>query len=538
MHRSAKTTAFLVLTAALATLAASCQKEEKLAPKGSSPKIIPVVKSVSTKAQAADRDFNAPTGRLLSERVVSSADGFELIEMVYENDLAPAGTVQTKGTAITTENISSFNMECYAEGSWYDNTISGSGLGTSGNRYPAGLYFKAGVTKSSGTWGLSKSDGPAKPGDSGELYWLNDVPMTFWSYSPTSISTFSRTGTNTATFTHTVSSTVSAQTDPVFAFSSETRKYHDAWDEDYGKLDQSTSTSGAGDTENVNVWFFHALSAVQFLQNESLTDYRVSNVTIQNVHGSSTCTMTSTATVPSEGNPNITFSHNLTGSADQNYSQAYEATDLADGGSLKAPADAATNGNFKKTDAKTFFMVPQTLGAESTDAPSAALQVTFVYKGTGASGSEQTSATFDLPSTTWEAGKYYVYKVDLAGNIHVEISEQCPDDVKSDVKFQNTSNVNEYIRAAVVANWYDASGNIVAAWDKTRDGDISLGSGWTESGGFYYHTAPVAAKEFTGNLFDSFTKPTSAPVSDAHFEMTILVQAVASDGIASCISAF
>ena len=108
---------------------------------------------------------------------------------------------------------------------------------------------------------------------------------------------------------------------------------------------------------------------------------------------------------------------------------------------------------------------------------------------------------------------------------------------KSGVKFKNTRNVNEYIRAAVVANWFDANGNVVAAWDKTRDGDITLGSGWTENGGFY-HTAAVAAGQETSVLFSSFTKPTSAPVTGAHFEMTILVQAVGSDGMTSCTAAF
>lgn len=116
-------------------------------------------------------------------------------------------------------------------------------------------------------------------------------------------------------------------------------------------------------------------------------------------------------------------------------------------------------------------------------------------------------------------------------DIHVGISESCSETVKSNVRFQNNSNMYELIRAAVVANWYDNSGNIVAAWDRTRDGDIILGGDWfLNSDGFYYYSYPLAAGLFTGNLFDSFTKPTAAPVDGAHFEMTILVQATSPSG--------
>lgn len=101
--------------------------------------------------------------------------------------------------------------------------------------------------------------------------------------------------------------------------------------------------------------------------------------------------------------------------------------------------------------------------------------------------------------------------------------------------------------------WYDntiASGNQGSITDKydaglyfeagcARDGDISLGLGWSAgTDGYYYYSDIVETGDFTGNLFDSFTKPTSAPVAGAHFEMAILVQAVGSDGETSCQAAF
>ena len=132
-----------------------CQRDSEMVYPGVGPAIKPVVQAVNTKASAASY---AP-GKLISERVVSSAGGFDLIEMVYENNSMPAGTVQTRGTAITTQNIASFNLECYAEGSWYDNTIASGNQGAPDTPYEAGLYFKANVTKSSSTWGFNWQGG-------------------------------------------------------------------------------------------------------------------------------------------------------------------------------------------------------------------------------------------------------------------------------------------------------------------------------------------------------------------------------------------
>lgn len=497
-------------------LSVSCEKDPLRKP-GSVSRIVPVVKSVETRASQEDAGLS---GKLVSQRVVSSADGFDLVEMVYENDGPLSDACNTRGEVVTTETLRDFNIDAYAEGQWHDNTIKDGDPGSLTQPNAAGLYFTAGCSGSNAAgWSLDKTTGPAREGTGGELYWLNNVPMTFWSYNikqPVRSASDSRK----ASFEYTVKSDVSQQEDLLFAYSEETRKYHDDGD-DYGTLQSQSSTSGASD-ENVNIWFYHALSSVQFLEKESLSeDYRISKIELQNIKNSTECEITATGNQPAAGSPNISFAHDLTGSSSVSFSQTYEANDA----SLDIPSGSSL---FKPSDSKTFIMIPQT----RTDSK---LKVTFTYTGTPSS---TTSPVFDF-NGTWDAGYFYVYKIDLTGNVHVKILESCSSTVKSDVKFQNTSNVNEYVRAAVIANWYDASGNIVAAWDKTRDGGFTRGSGWDEgTDGFYYHTSPVATQATTSNLFDSFTKPTAAPVTGAHFEMTIMVQAVCSDGYSSCAAAF
>ena len=498
--------------AVMALVLCSCRKEPLSQFGNSNPNIIPVVKSVSTKAVSAQ----SQPGRLLSERVVSTAHGYELVEMVYENGNAPmASYVNTKGKVVTTDNIKTdgFKMMAYAEDEWYDNTIATGEQGSYTNKNGAGLYFVADCENGASGWNLSKTEGPARKGPDGELYWINNVPLTFWSYN---LKKPTRTSTYSANFDYTVQeSTASGQEDLVFAFSKESRKYYDDGT-NYGTLESQTSTSGASG-QNVNVWFFHALSAVQFVQDNN-PDYSVSKIEIQNVNSKTSCVMTGSDNTPSSSTPNITFAH--TPSEEASFSQEYTSSDA----SLQVPSDP--DNAFKTDDAKTFFMIPQTLPSD------AKLKVTFVSN--KPSSDETTSPTFPI-NGEWKAGMYYMYKVNLAGSIKVQISENVNNTTKSDVRFNNTSNVYEYIRAAVVANWYDADGNVVAAWT----GSITPGTGWTSgTDGFYYHTAKVAPGSSTANLISSFTKPTTAPVSGAHFEMTILVQAVASDGISSCTSAF
>ena len=100
---------------------------------------------------------------------------------------------------------------------------------------------------------------------------------------------------------------------------------------------------------------------------------------------------------------------------------------------------------------------------------------------------------------------------------------------KTNVSIKNTGTVYAYIRVAVVGNWYNAAGNIIAP----HTVDLGTPSGWTKgSDGYYYHTSPVAPRENTSKLISSYTpvRPEGVP-ADAHFEMNIISQAIQADGM-------
>ena len=71
------------------------------------------------------------------------------------------------------------------------------------------------------------------------------------------------------------------------------------------------------------------------------------------------------------------------------------------------------------------------------------------------------------------------------------------------VQVKNTGTISAYIRAAVVANWIDADGNIAASVPKGYSYDLTYSSGsWAQgTDGFFYYLLPVAPGASTeGNL--------------------------------------
>ena len=113
--------------------------------------------------------------------------------------------------------------------------------------------------------------------------------------------------------------------------------------------------------------------------------------------------------------------------------------------------------------------------------------------------------------------------------------------IKNNVTIRNTGNTSAYIRAAVVANWCDASSKILAPQPVTLERPI-LGDGWSRNttDGYYYYSSSVPAGGSTGALItgSGYTprdRPAGVP-ADAHLEMTIVCQAVQAEGLGSGVT--
>lgn len=472
-------------------------------------------------------------GTYISRRTIKGGTGFDLIETVYENELPLDGYV-TKGKQITEDgadgsiNIQEdgFKMAAYAESNWWDNTKPEGEPGSRSNPNTPGSYFTADVTYS-GEWAIS-----------GSPKWLNNVFTTFWCWDMDTDSRISPSYTaglnplGNLSFSYSLPDPDSSepyddavnQKDMVLSYNSEYRSFLED-----GSLDTGHS-SGSRTDDKINIRFYHALCAIQFFTGNIPDGYRISRISLKNVAGSANFSVAPGTFDNAKKRWPLIFTCSGYG-ATATYSQDCSINDSA-----IADRSSSSTRNLPG-DTKTFFMIPCTFGA-GTDA---ALEVTIT------NGSKDIVNTFSLENSSWDAGKYYTYKISAAGEVSVTINETCPigGNTKSNVNFTNDNNVPEYFRAAVTANWYDNSGCIVAPWDPSAQGTFSglpgsgSSTGWSlESDGYYYLMEPVAAGATSANLFNQYTLPPIAPVTGAHLEMTILVQAVAAKEGVSCTAAF
>ena len=68
----------------------------------------------------------------------------------------------------------------------------------------------------------------------------------------------------------------------------------------------------------------------------------------------------------------------------------------------------------------------------------------------------------------------------------IVVHETFEDNIKTDVYVENTSQADVYIRAAIVVNWQDDAGNVVAVPVKADDYTMVLNSNWDKIDGYYY----------------------------------------------------
>ena len=104
-------------------------------------------------------------------------------------------------------------------------------------------------------------------------------------------------------------------------------------------------------------------------------------------------------------------------------------------------------------------------------------------------------------------------------------------DEKTDVRVRNTGDVDAYIRAEIIVNWTDESGNIFGKPVEEGDYTIELGSGWVEgSDGFWYWTQLVEPGKETGDLITSLKQDVDAVApTGCYLSVDILSSAIQSE---------
>ena len=123
--------------------------------------------------------------------------------------------------------------------------------------------------------------------------------------------------------------------------------------------------------------------------------------------------------------------------------------------------------------------------------------------------------------------------------VECEIQEGFSGSEKSSIKVQNPTgdkNVDAYMRVSLVANWVDASGNVV---ESLPNFEITPANGWVKDGNFYYCTSIVKVGDTTPELLSSpIVPPTSKPAGADHFQVLVSAQAIQAAPFASYTDAW
>ena len=209
--------------------------------------------------------------------------------------------------------------------------------------------------------------------------------------------------------------------------------------------------------------------------------------------------------------------------ADEVFTVTFEEEDIVNyenGGSFASKgkyADSfAAAGNVKNLNdrdaTKTFWLIPQRMNNNIV------MDITFHVISAGRDSGPITRRVeigkLLTNSVTWRAGELRTYTL-KAELVDVDITDKVEGLVKKDVVITNTGNVNSFIRAHIVANWFGYAGSEYSAAvgyaDETADVflpawkmsgtsgdnfggifDNLPGDGWVRgSDGFFYYTQPV-----------------------------------------------
>ena len=226
------------------------------------------------------------------------------------------------------------------------------------------------------------------------------------------------------------------------------------------------------------------------------------------------------------------------------YSQTYTADDIRDfakdgSDQVGAPDSfyaAGEKNNLNKADASlTFWFIPQAITDDVT------MSITFYTKDTKKNTtSSPMTLNLDLGTRiqaqeedinkTWFAGQLRTFTL-APSTISVEVTDIVENKTtKKNLETRNTGNKDAWMRAAIVGNWVNTSGQIVAPWNDSQGTFVGLGGNgaWIEGGdGFWYFQYKVPAGGLPSTpLFTTYTKPSTTPSGAAGLQIDITVQVI------------
>ena len=126
----------------------------------------------------------------------------------------------------------------------------------------------------------------------------------------------------------------------------------------------------------------------------------------------------------------------------------------------------------------------------------------------------------------------------IPGKVDCVINEIFENNIKSEIKVENTGNTKAYIRVRLVFNWVDSAGTVVARSFGTMPGVSWDMINWIkdEADNTYYYKYPVEVGEQTGDLLttdwtmNAVSEDTNGLTYYYYPVMEVLAEAIQADG--------
>jgi len=460
----------LILIAAIIALVA-CVKEEPV-----SEVAIPVVPedyllsfSIQESAPVTRASVSDETqGSVIDLGMTEDGMPLRFVDQVSRIGL-PSGNPLTKGAPATSENVGSLYGSFSAMA--YDD--KGNEINLDNKKSDNSLLFTYKAATYGGKWSHVFNTDP----------WINYSSLYFLAYMPLLPSGAElKPKDKTISFSYTVPANPSDQKDLLFGGATITKAAYES------------------NSNSATLSFCHALSGVKFAIGNDANSTVIKSVSLTGIKNSG-------SVVIAPETPSVVWS-SVTGSA------SYTVN-------VPGVTEIASVKNLNESDLSlTLWLIPQTL---SNDAE---LSVTYtVNGGTERTVSAKINAALGSPLSL-NAGELHTFTLN-PDDVNVNVTDDVAASGLSNVVITNTGNISAYLRAVIVANWQDADGNIVAAWDfEASEFEGLPGAGWIlGADGYYYTDGTIAPGADAPALFTTYTPP-SAPVAGAHLVMDIAVQAV------------
>lgn len=507
---------YFAVTLLLSVVAVSCQREASFDDKGIGENALVLSMQGSASTRAAD-EVSVQKGALIELTDAETSQKFVLEETI--EDLNSAWAPATKGTPVYTENVGVLyeKMIAHVGSSDYDFYSMDNSEGSTDGKMVAGGW----------RYQCSNFTGwPANASESTSLDFYLLMPTT--GNGITGTPTYVKTGNDLSIkFKYQSETTAAAQKDLILAARTITKK--EAMD---------------NRVDGVSVLFNHALTGVKFAiaNYDASKKITIKSISFNGLYDGGKCTI-----IPAKENnyrdkpteeysssdgrvvwESLTKSGNALKAGGFGAPVNYSGGSFSDNGNYPSSfSDKGAKNNLNDGNAtQTFWLIPQTMSDDVT--------LTIEYtcgSDTKKTGVFEFGKALKTASVEWKAGELRTYTIKV-DDVNVSITDQFTTSTKNNVVITNTGATEAYIRAAIIGQWVDPSGNPVFGYTDFKTGDESgqpatipswyqdytsggtyygtfeglPGDDWKKgSDGYYYYTKPVASGATTTSLFTSYT---------------------------------